>query len=95
MTKETTSAFDAADYLKTSEDQAAFLAAALEDYDPAHFRRALNAVARAQGMSEIADMAGVSRQGLYKALSEDGDPRLSTLVGVLKALGIKMTLEAA
>lgn len=56
---------------------------------------ALGVVARARGMTEVAREAGVTREALYKALSEDGDPRLTTLVGVLKALGIRLSAAPA
>ncbi|MBV9910637.1 MAG: putative addiction module antidote protein, partial [Hyphomicrobiales bacterium] len=56
---------------------------------------ALGAIARARGMSKVAREAGVTRPALYKALSEDGDPRLSTVLGVVKALGLKLTFERA
>ena len=47
------------------------------------------------GLTEIAGRAGVTREALYKALSATGDPRLSTFLGVMKALGIKLTPRAA
>lgn len=54
----------------------------------------LAVIARARGMTEVARGAGVTREALYKALSENGDPRLSTLLGVLKSLGVKLTVAA-
>ncbi|NSY40708.1 addiction module antidote protein [Leisingera sp. ANG59] len=51
-------------------------------------------VARARGMTEIAKAADVTRQALYKGLSEAGDPKLSTVLGVMKALSMKVTVEA-
>ena len=92
---EKVSTFDAAEFLDSPEKRAEFLAVALEDYDATHFRNALSIVARSQNMTEIAEDAGISRQGLYKALGDDGDPKLSTLLGIMQALGIKMTTEAA
>ena len=85
MTDKTT-LFDAADYLETPEEIAAFLDEALEIGDPAFFARALGVASRAKGMTRIANDAGLSREAPYRALSEDGDPRLSTLFGVMKAL---------
>jgi probable addiction module antidote protein len=85
--------FDAAEYLDTPEAQAELLADAFESGDAAYIAQALGTVARARGMSELAREAGLTRQGLYKALSEQGDPRLSTLLGVAKALGYRLTVQ--
>jgi probable addiction module antidote protein len=90
-----TSAWDPAEYLATPKSIAAYLEAAFDDGDPALIAAALGDVARAQGMTQLARQAGVTREALYKALSPSGDPRLSTLVGVMKALGIKIRPEAA
>ena len=62
---------------------------------PAYIANAVGVVARARGMSAVAREAGVTREALYRALSVEGDPRLSTLIGVLSALGIKLTASAA
>lgn len=86
--------FDAAKYLTTPESQADLLADAFDSGDAAYIANALGVVARARGMTEVARGAGVTREALYKALSENGDPRLSTLLGVLKSLGIKLTVAA-
>jgi len=90
-----TSAWDPAEYLAGPKSIAAYLEAAFEDGDPALIAAALGDVARAQGMSQLASQAGVTREALYKALSPNGDPRLSTLVGVMKALGIRIRPVAA
>lgn len=90
-----TTAWDPAEYLGAPKAVAAYLEAAFEDGDPALIAAALGDVARAQGMSKLARQAGVTREALYKALSPTGDPRLSTLVGVMKALGIKIRPVAA
>jgi probable addiction module antidote protein len=86
--------FDAAKYLTTPEAQADLLADAFDSGDARYIANALGIVARARGMTEVAKGAGVTREALYKALSENGDPRLSTLLGVLKSLGIKLTVAA-
>lgn len=83
--------FDAADYLGDEVAQAEFLAEAFETGDVAFIANALGVVARARGMSGIAREAGVTREALYRSLSEQGDPKLSTLLGVLKGLGIKLS----
>lgn len=90
-----TKKWDAAEYLGTPKSVVAYLEAAFEDGDPAWVAAALGDVARAKGMSALARQAGVTREALYKALSPSGDPRLSTLLGVMKALGIKLRPHAA
>ena len=90
-----TTRFDIQDHLKTPEDRLLYLEAAFDDGDPALIAHALGDVARTVGMTSIAKEAGVTREALYKALSETGDPRLSTFFGVIKALGLKISIEAA
>jgi probable addiction module antidote protein len=85
--------FDPANYLQTEEDILYYLEAAMEGNDPKHIASALGDVARSRGMSEIARKAGVGRQALYSALSENGNPTLETLVGVLDALGLQLTVQ--
>jgi probable addiction module antidote protein len=87
--------FDAAQYLTSPESQAELIADALETGDVAYIATALGTVARARGMSKVAKEAGVTREALYKALSSGGDPRLSTLLGVMKALGVKLSVTHA
>ena len=87
---DSTTPFDAAPYLTTAEAAAAFITDALDTDNAGHVAEALGVVARAQGMTEVAGAAGVSRAALYKGLSADGDPRLSTLLGVLRALGLSL-----
>ena len=81
--------FDPAAHLD-AEGQAELVADALASGDATYIRHALNTAARARGMTQVARDAGVTREALYKALGPQGDPRLSTLLGVLKALGIKL-----
>lgn len=87
-----TEAFDAARYLTTAAAQAELLNDALATGDAAYVAQALGVIARARGMTAVAREAGVTREALYRSLSEDGDPRLTTLLGVMEALG--MTLHA-
>lgn len=89
------SVWDSAEALDTPEAIVAYLEAALEEDDAALLTHALGVAARAKGMAKIASEAGVTREALYKALSTDGDPRLSTLIGVLKALGLRLDIKAA
>ena len=90
-----TVAFDAAEFLDDEASQAELLADAFETGNAAYIANALGVVARARGMSSIARDAGVTREALYKALSETGDPKLSTLLGVMKALGVKLSATPA
>jgi probable addiction module antidote protein len=82
--------FDAAELLSDPESQAELLTDAFDTGDAGYIAHALGIVARARGMTQVAKDAGVTREALYRALSQDGDPRLSTLLGVLKALGISL-----
>lgn len=90
-----TTVWDASEYLDSPKAIAEYLEAVFEDGDRALIAAALGDVARAMGMTELAAKAGVTREALYKALSPTGDPRLSTFLGVMKALGIKLTPRAA
>lgn len=83
--------FDPAEYIDTAEAQAELLQDAFQTGDPSFIAIALGTVARARGMSAIAKEAGVTREALYKALSPTGDPKLSTLLGVMKALGFNLS----
>lgn len=92
MPIETTS-FDAAKYLDTPESRAELIADALESGDAKYLTHALGVAARAEGMSRLAKDVGVTREGLYKALSAEGDPKLSTFLGVIKSLGLRLSVE--
>jgi probable addiction module antidote protein len=86
--------FDAAAYLDGTEDEADLLSDAVADGDPRYIAAALGAVARAHGgISELARTTGLHRQTLQKALSERGNPTLDTVLRVLDALGLRMTIE--
>lgn len=90
-----TTPFDASEYLDDPVSQAELLADALETGDAAYITHALGIVARARGITSIAKEAGVSREALYKAFGETGDPKLSTLLGVFRALGLKLSAKPA
>lgn len=90
-----TEPWDAAAYLDTPEAVSAYLEAAFEENDPAVIAHCLGVIARARGMTQVAREAGVTREALYKALSTDGDPRLSTLLKVVKALGLRISAAPA
>lgn len=87
--------FDSSEYLASPEAQLDLLTDALESGDATYIAHALGVVARARGMTAIAKEAGVTREALYRALSERGDPKLSTLLGVLKALGVQLSARPA
>lgn len=87
-----TSTFDSAEYLDSPEAIEAYLEDALESNDSAVVAHALGVIARAKGMSQIAQDAGLSRESLYKALSAEGNPELATVLKVIKALGLKLTI---
>lgn len=91
------SRWDTAEYLKTEQDIQAYLEAVLEEGgdDPAFILHALGVIARAKNMSQLAREAGLSREGLYKALSNQGNPTLSTVTKIAKALGLQIKLETA
>ncbi|MDT0619415.1 putative addiction module antidote protein [Salinisphaera sp. P385] len=88
------SAYDSADYIHSDADAAAYLLACMEEGgdDPAFLAHALGVVARARNMSQLARDVGISRAGLYQALDADGNPTLTTVVGVLKALGLRLSV---
>jgi len=87
--------FDPAAHLETEEDILYYLEAAMKGNDPKHIASALGDVARCRGMTEVARKSGVGRQALYAALSENGNPTLETLVAVLGALGLELTVQKA
>jgi len=88
--------YDGADYLKTSEDIALYLEAAMEDEDERVLLLALrNATKAIGGMSELSRRTGLSRETLYRTLSENGNPKFSTLRAILKAFGLTISVHAA
>jgi probable addiction module antidote protein len=88
--------YDSADYLTGVEDVAAYLEAAIEEAgdDPTVIAQALGTIARSGNISELARRVGMSREGLYKALSADGNPTFATVMKVSKALGLKLHFES-
>lgn len=92
-----TVAYDVSAQLRTPEEMAAYLDAWLEEApeDAAGIARALGDIARAKGMTQVARDAGLSRESLYKALGENGNPTFATVLKVAKALGVKFHAEAA
>jgi len=88
-----TQVFDVADYLEDEQTIAEYLNLALEDPNPEMLLVAVKNVARARGMTELAQETGLGRESLYKALSEGAKPRYDTVFKVLRALGVKLHAE--
>lgn len=91
-----TAPWDAADYRDSPEAIAAYLDAAVEEArdDPGFLLTALETVARAGNFSELAREVGITRKGLYKALSEDGNPSFATIWTLLNKLGVRIEFHA-
>ena len=89
------SRYDRAELLKTEEEIEAYLESSLEDAgdDPSSIARALGVIARARNMSQLARDTGMTREGLYKALSGEGNPTMATIAKVANALGYKLSLK--
>lgn len=87
--------FDASKYLESPEAQQIMLNEALETGHRGVILGAINAIARARGMTELSRQTGIGRQALYAALGEDGNPTLETLLAVVTALGIRLSAELA
>lgn len=87
-----TKPFRPADHVQTAQDAVLFIEAALEEAGPENIKPALRAVADSIGMTELAERTGLTRAGLYRALSEDGDPKLSTLAAILDGLGLELRI---
>lgn len=87
--------FDMANYLESDEDIAEYLRQVLEEGDAALLAAALGDVARARNMAQLARDTGLTREGLYKALSGEGNPSMATVMKVMKAMGLKLSVEPA
>ena len=90
-----TTRWDSAEHIKTDEDVRLYLEVCLEEAgdDPAFIVHALGVVARARNMSQLARDTSLTREGLYKALSGDGNPTFTTVARVARALGFKLTIQ--
>jgi probable addiction module antidote protein len=89
------SPLDLTPFFKEKDAKIMLLADAIESGHAGYLANALGTIARARGMAQVAKAAGVTREALYKSLSEDGDPRLSTLLGVVKALDMRLVFSDA
>ncbi|HZM04881.1 MAG TPA: addiction module antidote protein [Candidatus Saccharimonadales bacterium] len=96
MKKTVTTRYDVAEHLRTPQEMAAYLEACLEEAngDAAFIAKALGDIARAKGMARVARDAGLSREGLYKALSGDRSPSFDTILKVVEALGLSLHAKA-
>jgi probable addiction module antidote protein len=90
-----TTLYDSAAYLDSDEAIAAYMEAAFETNDAAFITRSLGVAARARGMTQIAKDAGMSRESLYRALGDKGNPEFSTVLRVARALGLRLTTAPA
>lgn len=86
--------FDMAEMLKTEEDVATYLTLVLEENDISELTHALGVVARARGMSAVAQQSGLTREALYKALRPSSQPRFDTIHRVCAALGVRLVAQA-
>ncbi len=84
--------FDMSKYLKTQEDIQDYIQEVIEDGDASELAYALGVIAKAYGMSSIAQKSGISREGLYKALRKNSSPRLDTINKVINSLGFKLSI---
>lgn len=94
MTEKLTT-FDIAEELTSAESIAVYMADAFESNDAGYIAHALGVVARAKGMTQIAEQIGLSREQLYRSFSENGNPTLKTTLALMKALGIKLTAKVS
>jgi probable addiction module antidote protein len=97
MMTEQFSRWDAAEDLRTEADMALYFEICVEE-DPGDgslIRSALGAIARARSMSQLARDTGLAREGLYKALSANGNPEFATIMKVIKALGLQLHAKTA
>ncbi len=92
MSKTKYAPFDASEFLDNEETIAEYLAAALEDPNPDVFMRALAAVAKAKGVTDVARVSGLGRESLYKALAPGSKIRHETVVKVLNSFGVCFTV---
>lgn len=88
-----TKPWDVSDHLQTEEDMVNYLEAAFEDGDPSLIQAALGDIARAKGMTALAQKAGLGRESLYKSLKRGGNPSFATILKVINILGLTLRLQ--
>lgn len=85
--------FDMAEHLDSDQAIAEYLTIVLEENDPAEFAHALGTIARAKGMTEVARASGLTREALYKALRPTSQPRFDTIMKVVHAMGLQISVQ--
>lgn len=85
--------FDMAEHLDSDQAIAEYLSIVLEENDPAEFAHALGTIARAKGMTEVARASGLTREALYKALRPTSQPRFDTVMRVVRAMGLQISVQ--
>lgn len=85
--------FDMAEHLDSDQAIAEYLSIVLEENDPAEFAHALGTIARARGMTEMARASGLTREALYKALRPTSHPRFDTIMKVVQAMGLQISVQ--
>lgn len=85
--------FDMAEHLDSDQAIAEYLTIVLEEKDPAEFAHALGTIARAKGMTEVARASGLAREALYKALRPTSQPRFDTIMRVVHAMGLQISVQ--
>jgi probable addiction module antidote protein len=88
-----TARWDSAKHLKSKDDVAAYLEAAFEEGDASEIAHALGIAARSEGMTHVAKETGLSRESLYRSLSSEGNPGLMTVLKVIRALGLRISVR--
>ncbi len=86
--------FDPAEYLDSSEAIESFLNDAFNTRDPGYIAKAFGVVTRSKGMTAVAAETGLSREQLYKSLSSQGNPTLTTILAVMKSLGFGLQVKS-
>ncbi|MEX5888493.1 addiction module antidote protein [Providencia hangzhouensis] len=86
--------FDIAEYLNSEEEIQMYLNEILEEGDPSLVLAALGDIAKARNMSQLAKEVGMSREGLYKALSGQGNPTFMTIIKIVNSLGLKLQFKS-
>jgi probable addiction module antidote protein len=87
--------YDSANYLKSDEEISLYMQEAFKTDDPSFIAFALGTIARARGMAKVAERSGLSRESLYKTLSGDGNPEFATILKLMPALGLKLSISTA
>ncbi len=88
-----TKPFEVAEFLESEDDMVSYLQTVMEERNLELFRLALSDIAKAKGMTELAETIGVNRQSLYRSLSKNGNPSFATIEKIIHSLGLKLTVS--